>query len=1268
MKTWRQHVRWLATLMLPCMMLACSNGEGKAEEEDSTFVFPVFDTYKPPADITSEDLRLDDLDVIYSETPFVADGEIIEPDLPDIETADGDDAIQPVDLPDVPDIEPDLDVTEDEIEGPIDYPFQSFGPLTLSMKGPMLNGQYIQLRMAEVSYWKYPAEQWEALLDRVKQAGFNGIYLSVCWAHHEREQGNFDLSTGNRNLSSFMELVKLSGLYVYVGAGPWIDREAGGCLPTWLAAGAKANVSPVPDGQFALRLADADFQQAFMAWFDQVNAVLAGYQVTSFPQGPILFYQLESSYDLYTFFKDADGRIQQEMLGIQPLPVNIGLYMAQLRDTVQADGITVPLVTSITGDFENGGRRVLGTGDTPGIYPVADLYTEDEYESMELKLWNLRKEMRKAELHGQVYMVVPGIAVGVVPSPAHMARLLMAGADVVVVRDFAAASLPLAHQAVSLDREGIDVFSQLSEARVSLGSSRRDLASPVTLSGLPRPSFWRFRQLNYYMSLFGSGFLGKDLPYRTGPNKTGSPHSVVLSEPAIGAIEDKYSPPVPGPASGIIEVMLDHFKAWYMEAIGAEPTGRATYYFDTATGSLLVHLVNLDQVDGDANAHEREDLITKLTVNGQKVPRHSNIVVPATSEETGGESALGWGSKLIILNYPLGIGYPLLEYASSNLAAARQFNSRMLIVAHGKPMVKSGGVYFTEPGEISLANIGGIPQIILNALPEGGIHTDPGGRIAVQFQHNDTGYLVLGLPGGKELVLVATTTAVARNLQFVYQKSGYEMAIMGFDRIDEVIEDETGLTIQGRVSPPAGEFIILTDKKPFKVNANGAAADCDWEPQVGALHCNMPLLSMPDAAIPLGDFYSRQENYNGATSDLGANEYPDQFAQVEFAPVSLDNDLLQADAGIAWYAADVELGAVSPNLEGFLNIAGAADIVSVFINGTYLGSSSPLGNVPMAATDVAIGLAAAGFRIPAGVLVQGSNNVAIRVVALGRANTSLPLFYASAPLLPPELDPLASLMPHVAVEGLNANHYKGLWGNVKLTVGALSAPVSGPWTISKGDADRLARPYGMLKGWHAMNSNPSTPGSQGFAYATAISQDTPMALQDGQMTWVTSTFSSGAMGELEGGLELVVEGRSAMALVFLNGTFVGTWFSDFEALSQALYSKLVQGAGTRQLLANLDAPHFGSSNADIISLPDHLVSKSGGQDNRITALFIDLSPALAADLALPTIGTISGQGKIERFELRWNGDNWFPDASAEESMVIQTGIEVELQAAPAPEQ
>jgi hypothetical protein len=408
------------------------------------------------------------------------------------------------------------------------------------MKGPMINNQYTQFRMAELSYWKHPKDQWEPLMDRIKEAGFNGIYTSACWARHEKQAGAWDFQTGNLDLAGWLQLTQAKGLYVYFAAGPWIDGEAGGCLPAWLASGAKSTPSPVADGKMALRVTDADYQTATNTWFDQLNAIAAQFQITSVPQGPIVFYQLESNYDAFYFLKEAEGRVLQEMLGAPMTPLNIGLYMAHLRDTVQADGITAPKVVALTGDFENGGRFLSGTGDTPGVYPAFTMTTDDTYQPVEQKLWTMRKEMRRTELHGQLYMAVPGIAVGVIPSAPQMARLLMAGADVVVVKDFVATLLPPDCAAVGSDYSGINFLKELDHARVSLGTIRRDVASPIALSGLPRPSYYAFKQLNYFLDTFGSGFAGKDLPYRTGPNITESVLKVKLSNPDTGALEDKW--------------------------------------------------------------------------------------------------------------------------------------------------------------------------------------------------------------------------------------------------------------------------------------------------------------------------------------------------------------------------------------------------------------------------------------------------------------------------------------------------------------------------------------------------------------------------------------------------------------------------------------------------------------------------------------------------------------------------------------------------------
>jgi len=1192
------------------------------------------------------------IDDIVQDLPDQPPIDIIEQDLPPQEEVD---TATP------------LDIDENYIEErPSNYPYQTYGPMTISMKGLVIGGQYVQMRMAELSYWKVPSSRWEYLMDMIKEAGFNGLYTSACWAMHEPTAGAADFQSGNLDLAQYLQMAQDKGLYVYFAAGPWVDGEAGGCLPDWVTAAATAQPSPMADQKYAIRVTDADYQAAAGLFLDQVNGIVAQYQVTSFPQGPVVFYQMESNYDSFYFLQDAQAKIMQEILGTMTTPLNPGLYMSQLRDSIQADGITVPLVTSITGDFENGGRHILGTGDAPGVYPAVDMTTETTYEAMELKLWHIRKEMREESLHGQIYTVMPGVAVGVLPSATHMARMLMAGADVVVVKDFVATVLPAAFAPVGINKRGWKTFAELDEAMVAFDTNRKDFAAPISLSGLPRRTYFAFKQLNSFMERFGAGIASKDLILHSGPNKSISAFlDLYATNPAVGAIEDKFEWPMPGPASGIIEFMSDHFKKWYQ--VQSEPTGRATYFTDTTDGTIVVHLMALDEIEDDENKHDRQDLITKLNVNGDEIPRHSNIIVPASDDVATGREFLGWGSKFVILNHPLGPGYPLIEYASANLWTIRQFNNRMLIVAHGKPTVKSNGVYFTEPGEISFANFGGIPDVVHNDLPGGNIHTDPGGKIAVQFQHESTGSMLITLPGGKQLMLLVTTSDLARTAWFGKDAMGYDVAVFGFDRVDSFEEGEEGTSILGVAAPSREKFFVLTDTKPYDIEAGDQSVDCEYLDLTGMLSCTATPDSLPSEEIGHSGLYMGQESYSGSISGLGTDEYPNDFATLSGYPVGLQDPQIAAGHGVGWYATQVEIGAVQPTFEGFLALQGAGDIISVFINDTYVGSSSPVGNAPMGAPDAASGMPSAGFRIPAGIVTQGTNTVAVRVVALGRSLASTPLFYSSAPLLPPELDGFASAMPHLAVEGLNVAAQKGIWGPAKLTVGAMSVPLAGTWYVSKGDGTRMLRTRGMLKNWHNLATSPGAPGGQGFSSINDITPESPLMLQDGQITWLTTTFSSDSL-VYEGGLDLALEGKSTVGLIFLNGECIGPWFSDEESLSQGLHSRLPQGTGTRQLLADLSHGNAFSSSPERVMLPDYLLNESGGQDNRVTAMILDISPALDVDLVLPALGTVQGAGSITRFDVVWNRDEAAAGDDDPGGNLLRSSVELHLLKPPQPEQ
>jgi len=1216
----------LAFLVIPLALLGACSGPG----DDNADTFETW--WHIQHDTVTQD-HPPDPDAVQSETDSPLNPDVTEfpGDFNAVDTLPDIDDIQDVQEPDetVPDIQ---DIQQPDTDPGV-YPFETFGPLTVSAKGLVIAGKYLQMRFAEVSYWKFPASRWDALLDQVKEAGFNGVYTSACWRRHETSPGLLDFTSGNLNLSEFLQKAQGRGLYIYLHAGPWISGEAGGCLPDRIVAGGDNVPSPVADGKMALRMTDADWQTAAAGWFDQLNAVVVPFQITSFPEGTLAFYQVESHYDFFSFLKDAENRVLQEMAGAAPVPLNAGVYMAQTRDSVQTDGIKVPLVTSLTGDFENGGRRVLATGDAPGIYPAFDLSTGSTYQPMELKLWNLKKEMRNTALHGQVYMAVPGIAVGILPSPVHMARALMAGADVVVVRDFAASVLPVDMSAVRDNADGLAVFSTLDEARPALTPSRADPASPVSLSGIPRRSFEAFRNMNLLFDRIGPLMANRDLPHRIGPNSSNPPLKLEINTPAVGAIEDKHKAPDPGIAGWVMELFGDHFEEWFLSPF--EPTGRATYFFDASDGTVLVHLLNLDALKGGDNAHGRYDLLAKATYAGSTVPRHSSVVIPASDDSAGGEDILGWGQKFLLLNHPLGAGYPTLEYCSATLAAIREFNGRMLLVAHGKPLVNSNGTFFTEPGEISFSNFPGIPDIVHNSLPGGGLHTDPGGKLAVQFQHDSTGSLLVGFGAGKQVQILSTTSDMARTLRFALHADATDIAAFGLSRIDSVQPDGGKVTLSGRVQPGVDRLLFLLNQAPYEVAVDGEELTCAWTAQANLLDCPLPQpVTAPAELIPHSDLYVRQEGYFGAPEDVGKADFPDHFAVQVGPPTPIDSLDQPAGFGTAWYLTSVELGPVTPGQDGFISLGGGADVLSFFVNGQYAGSAVPFGNGPMAPGDAASGTSEVGFRVPAGLFVQGINQVAIRAFAFGRSPFAMFPMYSAAPLLPPNLDPMATKIPHFAVDGLDPTTHKGIWGPAKVVVGAVSAPLAGEWTVTRGNASGTAVPAGVLKGWHDLGPNANAAANAGFSWVNPVSEASPLALTDGQMSWATFTFAKSAMAPWEGTPELVLEGKSVLALVYFNGQAVGVWASDEASFSQGLHSRLLQGAGTRQILADLGFSDFFSASHGRIPLPPELLQG----DNRVTMLLLDISPALDVDLALPGVGTVSGTGLLTRLDLAWNQD------------------------------
>jgi hypothetical protein len=120
------------------------------------------------------------------------------------------------------------------------------GHLKMGNPGPtgseiLLNNKYITIGgkpvvpvMGEFHFSRYPKEQWEDVILKMKANGTNIIATYVFWIHHEEIEGQFDWS-GNKDFRSFIKLCQKHGLYVYPRIGPWCHGEVrNGGTPDWI--------------------------------------------------------------------------------------------------------------------------------------------------------------------------------------------------------------------------------------------------------------------------------------------------------------------------------------------------------------------------------------------------------------------------------------------------------------------------------------------------------------------------------------------------------------------------------------------------------------------------------------------------------------------------------------------------------------------------------------------------------------------------------------------------------------------------------------------------------------------------------------------------------------------------------------------------------------------------------------------------------------------------------------------------------------------------
>ena len=74
----------------------------------------------------------------------------------------------------------------------------------LSATDFLLDGAPWQIRAGEMHPARIPAEYWRHRIRMAKAMGLNTIATYVFWNYHETAEGQFDFSTGNRDIVRFM--------------------------------------------------------------------------------------------------------------------------------------------------------------------------------------------------------------------------------------------------------------------------------------------------------------------------------------------------------------------------------------------------------------------------------------------------------------------------------------------------------------------------------------------------------------------------------------------------------------------------------------------------------------------------------------------------------------------------------------------------------------------------------------------------------------------------------------------------------------------------------------------------------------------------------------------------------------------------------------------------------------------------------------------------------------------------------------------------------
>jgi beta-galactosidase len=174
----------------------------------------------------------------------------------------------------------------------------------LADKQLFLKGKPFMMYSGEIHYFRIPRAKWPLMIKRAKEANLNTVSTYIPWRWHEYKEGKFDFTgktNKERDLISFLRLVKEAGLYLSLRAGPMSHGEIiDDGLPGWLMDNYPQIRLKKPDGSLfrgsMISLLHPDYLKLVEKWYSKVIPIISKRQFSK--GGNVIALQLDNEISM----------------------------------------------------------------------------------------------------------------------------------------------------------------------------------------------------------------------------------------------------------------------------------------------------------------------------------------------------------------------------------------------------------------------------------------------------------------------------------------------------------------------------------------------------------------------------------------------------------------------------------------------------------------------------------------------------------------------------------------------------------------------------------------------------------------------------------------------------------------------------------------------------------------------------------------------------------------------------------------------------------